>query len=262
MALKLKAALGAAAVCLASQAMAQITFYEHEGYRGRSATYNGPIASLERWNRAGSIVIEKGRWEVCEREAFRGRCALLRRGGYESLRGTGLEWQISSFRPASRRNYDLEPQVSAAPLYDYRRRPNERTYEVPVNWSRAVMGPPSQRCWVERQAVPSASSGNVGGAIAGAVIGGILGHQVGGGSGRDAATAAGAIAGGVIGNQVGGGGGQAYATQDVQRCQQAVSGPPAFWDVNYTFRGRQHNVQMSAPPGTTIVVNERGEPRG
>lgn len=40
------------------------------------------------------------------------------------------------------------------------------------------------------------------GAIGGAIAGGILGNQVGGGSGRVAATIGGAVAGGVIGNQV------------------------------------------------------------
>jgi len=267
MAITLKTAVGAAAVLVASQAMAQITFYEGENFRGRAVSTDRPIRNMDRMgigDSAGSVVVERGRWEVCELPRFEGRCAVLRRGNYDSLRGSGLDWNISSVRPAdSRRRYDAEPTASTAPLYDYRRRPNERTFEVPVNYSRAVMGPPSQRCWVERQAVPStSSSGNVGGAIAGAVIGGILGHQVGGGSGRDAATAAGAIAGGVIGNQVGGGGTPAYATQNVQRCEQTVSGPPAYWDVNYTFRGVQHNVQMSTSPGTTIVVNERGEPRG
>ena len=249
-----------AATCLfAAQAMAQITFYEHENYRGRGLTYNGPIASLEKFDRAGSVVVDRGRWEVCERPNFEGRCALLRRGGYENLRGSGIEWRVSSFRPAGRRNYDLEPQVSAAPVYEYRQRPSERTYDAPVNWTRAVMGPPTQRCWVERQAVPVNSGGNVGGAVAGAVIGGVLGHQVGKGSGRDAATAAGVIAGAAIGNQAGGS--NAYATQDVQRCQQNVGGAPAFYDVSYTCRGREHRVQLSSPPGNSITVNERGEPR-
>jgi hypothetical protein len=32
--------------------------------------------------------------------------------------------------------------------------------------------------------------------------------------------------------------------------------------VTYTFRGQVHHVQMSAPPGPTIMVNEgSGEPR-
>ena len=57
------------------------------------------------------------------------------------------------------------------------------------------------------------------------------------------------------------GGGQVY-TQDVQKCA-AVPGSekPAYWDVTYVFRGTQHRVQLAAPPGATITVNRRGEPR-
>ena len=262
---RFKAAVASATVLLAGQAFAQITFYERENFRGRAFTTNAPMRNMDRagfGDRTASIIVERGRWEVCEHPRFEGRCVVLRRGNYDSLRGSGLEWQISSVRPAdNRRRYDAEPTVSTAPVYEYRTRPSERTYSVPVNWTRAVVGPPNQRCWVERQAVPTQSSGNVGGAVAGAVIGGILGHQIGGGSGKDAATAAGAIAGAAIGSNSGGGS-TAYATQDVQRCRTEASGPPAFYEVSYTFRGTEHRVQMQNPPGTTVVVNERGEPRG
>jgi uncharacterized protein YcfJ len=122
------------------------------------------------------------------------------------------------------------------------------------------MGPPTQRCWTERQNVPVQSSNNLGGAIAGAVVGGILGHQVGGGSGKDAATVAGVVAGAAIGNQMGGGG-STYATQDVQRCTTQASGTPAFYEVGYNFRGTEHRVQMATPPGRTLTVNAQGEPR-
>lgn len=263
MAIKTKAAFAAATFILATQAMASITLYEGEGFRGRAVTVDRPVRDLDRMrfdDRAGSIIVDRGRWEVCEHERFEGRCALLRRGHYDSLRAAGLDWRISSIRPAERRErrYEAEPQVSSTPLYEYRQRPNERTYEVPVNWSRAVMGPPSQRCWVERQAVPT-SNANVGGAVAGAVIGGILGHQVGKGSGRDAATAAGVVGGAVVGSNIGGS--NAYATQDVQRCRTEASGPPAYYEVSYSFRGTEHRVQMASAPGQTVLVNERGEPR-
>lgn len=33
------------------------------------------------------------------------------------------------------------------------------------------------------------------------------------------------------------------------------------WDVSYRFRGQLHQVQMSTPPGRTVSVNDRGEPR-
>ncbi|MBC5764288.1 beta/gamma crystallin-related protein [Ramlibacter albus] len=266
-----RAAIAAATVVVASQAMASITFYEGEGFRGRAATVDNAVPNLReiRFNdRAGSVIVDRGRWEVCEHANFQGRCALLRRGNYDSLRSTGLEWQISSVRPAGQRRYDFEPQASVAPVYQYRQRPGERTYEVPVAWSRAVVTQQGsqQRCWVEKQQVPVAaqSSSNAGGAIIGGIVGGILGHQVGKGSGRDAATVAGAVTGAVVGNNVAGGGSSqpGYATQDVQRCENVpTTAAPAYYEVAYNFRGAEHRIQMAAPPGNTIIVNERGEPR-
>jgi uncharacterized protein YcfJ len=119
---------------------------------------------------------------------------------------------------------------------------------------RAVVGPPEQRCWVEREQVRGSG---VGGAIAGALIGGIIGHQIGGGSGRDIATAGGAVGGAIIGSNVA----RDRGSYDVQRCATAPSSAPAYWDVVYNFRGQDHRVQMTNPPGPTITVNGLGEPR-
>lgn len=47
-----------------------------------------------------------------------------------------------------------------------------------------------------------AASGSGAGAVIGAIAGGVIGHQFGGGSGKDVATAAGAIGGGFAGNEV------------------------------------------------------------
>jgi uncharacterized protein YcfJ len=261
-----KVAFAASALVLASQAMAQIVVYEREGFRGRSVVVNGEMRNVERralGDTAASAVVERGRWEVCEQPRFEGRCAVLRRGNYPDLRGTGMQWNIASIRPAREgRRYDLEPQATAGDDYAYRRRASERTQEVPIRDVRAIMGAANQRCWVERQAVPAANqNSNVGGTVLGAVVGGILGHQVGAGSGRDAATGVGAVAGAVVGNNVGRNSAPGYATQDVQRCQ-TVQGTPAYYEVSYNFRGTPHTVQMSAPPaGNTLIVNERGEPR-
>jgi uncharacterized protein YcfJ len=259
-----------AAVFLAAPAFAQITFYPGEGFRGRAFSTSEAVPDLGRRdfdNRASSIVVERGRWEVCEDSRFRGRCVVLRRGSYDSLDKLGLDERISSVRPAdSRRRYDNEAEAPMeTPNYAYRQRANERVYEAPVTSARAVMEASTQRCWVERQQVAPAANNNtnIGGAVAGALIGGILGHQVGGGSGKDLATAGGAVAGAVVGsNMAGGGGGGAVAgTRDVQRCENNVSGTPAYWDVTYNFRGREHQLQMSAAPGRSILVNDRGEPR-
>jgi uncharacterized protein YcfJ len=162
------------------------------------------------------------------------------------------------------RRYSQEvPEAMAMPNYAFRQRPEERLYQAPVTSVRAVVGPPNQRCWMERQQVSQpGNNANIGGAVLGGIIGGILGHQVGGGRGKDLATAGGAVAGAVVGSQVGGGSGGQVAGQDVQRCENVASTTPAYWDVTYNHRGTEHHVQMSAAPtGNTIVVNERGEPR-
>jgi uncharacterized protein YcfJ len=152
-----------------------------------------------------------------------------------------------------------------APTYRYPQPQHEPLYEVPVRSVRAVVGPPEQRCWVERQQVvePRSQGANIPGAIVGAVIGGVLGHQVGGGRGRDVATAGGAVAGAAIGASVGQGGEELYS-RDVQRCVdvQHHHVRPEYWEVIYDFRGVVHRVQMSAPPGRTITIDANGEPRG
>jgi uncharacterized protein YcfJ len=152
----------------------------------------------------------------------------------------------------------------AAPAYVLSEPPRERVYEAQVQSVRAVVGPPEQRCWIERwQVVEERNDGpNVPGAIVGAVMGGVLGHQIGNGRGRDIATAGGAVAGAAIGANVGRGGEHVY-NQDVQRCVNVESHVrPEYWDVTYQFRGVAHRVKMSAPPGRFIVVDENGDPRG
>ena len=228
----IRTALAAVIPLIASQAMAQVVLYERENFRGRSVVIDRDMRNLDRrglGDQAASIVVERGRWEVCEQPRFEGRCALLRRCNYASLRGSGLEWNISSIRRAGEgRRFDVEARATEGDDYRYRRRASERTQEVPITQVRAIMGPPNQRCWVERQQVQSADPGA---AVAGAVIAGILGYQV------------------------------APPAQTVQRCE-TVQGKPDHYEVSYNFRGSVRTVQMSAPPtSNTIIVNQRGEPR-
>ena len=250
-------------------AAGQVTFYEHEGFQGRSFTTEEQVGNFGRYgfnDRASSVVVSGDRWGACEGARFGGRCVALRPGRYPSLAAMGLNDRVSSVRTVSR-NARIEDHRYAPPTVaarDYRRRDNERLYEVNVTSVRAVVGPPQQRCWVEsEQVVENRPNANVGGAIAGAIIGGILGHQVGSGRGQDLATAGGAVAGAVVGASVGrDGGGQQARTQDVQRCENVPSqARPEYWDVTYSFRGQEHRVQVTAPPGPTITVNAQGEPR-
>jgi uncharacterized protein YcfJ len=268
MKLRLRTALGLAAVAIATQAVAQVTFYENDNFRGRSFTTSRQIANFDRFgfnDRASSVVVKRDRWEVCEDVRFNGRCVILRPGQYPSLAAMGLNDRISSVRTVGR-NMRIEedryaPQPIAAP--DYRRHDNERLYQARVIEVRAVVGPPEQRCWIEREQVAQERSGpNVPGAVAGALIGGVLGHQVGGGTGKDLATAGGAVAGAAIGANVGRDGTQHSSTQNIRRCETVSRQTrPEFWDVTYDFRGQEHHVQLTAPPGRTITVNNQGEPR-
>lgn len=252
---RLKLAMAAVALVGAAQAGAQATLYEHEYYDGYSLTAQRRIGNLAEFgfnDRASSLIIERDRWEVCEDARFSGRCVVLGPGRYPSLASMGLNDTVSSLR-----------MVDVAARYDdpdrypsYYRRDGERLYSANVTSVRAVVGPPEQRCWVEREQVPQRNQAP--GAIAGALIGGVLGHQIGDGTGRDVATALGAIGGAVAGANIS----SRIVSRDVERCVN-VSGRerPAYWDVTYVFRGQEHRVQTTEPPGTTITVNALGEPR-
>jgi uncharacterized protein YcfJ len=165
----------------------------------------------------------------------------------------------------AQRQADQAQRLAAAPsaAYDYRRRENEPLYDAPVTSVRAVVGPPQQRCWVERQVVDTGSPAiNVPGAVVGGVVGGILGHQIGSGRGQDLATGIGAVGGAVVGANVGRDTAGTVYTQDVQRCANVSTAPSVdYWDVTYNFRGYEHHVQTTSPPGRSILVNGQGEPR-
>lgn len=180
-----------------------------------------------------------------------------------TLAGCAAPYPVYEQPVSQNPTYNAPSQQQQRP--DYRRRDRERLYEVDVTSVRAVMGQREQRCWIEREAVaPQRQQPNVGGAIVGGVLGGILGHQIGGGRGKDIATAGGAVAGAYIGSNVGRDryGNPVAATRDVQRCSNnTASSEPAYWDVSYEFRGVIHHVQMSSPPGRSITVTEDGEPR-
>lgn len=255
----------------------RISLYEHDGLTGQALVTDRDVENFaERGfnDRASSIAVERGQWEICEDAYFGGRCAVLGPGRYGSLRAMDMNDRISSVRVlavdprgspgysrADDERYDRPPPP---PDYRYRRQRDERLFEADVTSVRAVVQPGGQRCWVEREQVAQDGSDvNVPGAVVGAVIGGILGHQIGDGSGRDIATVGGAVVGGVLGANVGRDrSGRQVVTRDVQRCAESPGrARPDYWDVTYQFRGQEHHVQMTRPPGRTITVNRRGEPR-
>ena len=100
----LQAVLGVAAIGLANQAVAQLTLYQGEGFRGPAFSTDRPVRNFDRIgfnDRASSAVVERGRWEVCEDEQFRGRCVVLRPGSYASLSGMGMSMRLGARRRRS-----------------------------------------------------------------------------------------------------------------------------------------------------------------
>ncbi len=219
----------------------QITLYEREGFRGRVLATEREIGNFQRTgfnDRASSVVVLGERWEACDDADFRGRCVILRPGSYPSLVAMGLNDRLSSVRPVAVDARFDDRRYAPLPVaaYDWRRRPQEQVFLADVTSAHAVFSSPRQRCWIEReqvtQAAPQIDTTDANGAMIG-ILGAILGVDTQG----------------------------AVATQDVQRCTTVPNQTPDYWDVTYRFNGIDHHLQTSAPPGRTISVNERGEPR-
>jgi uncharacterized protein YcfJ len=263
--------LVAAALVASSFANAEVIFYENDNFQGRSFVVNNPTSDFRSAgfnDRASSALVVGDRWEICEDSEFSGRCIVLRPGRYPSLASMNLNDRISSVRSVGRaaRVDDNRYAPPSYPVYDNRRRGSERLFEANVSSVRAVMSAPNRQCWVERERVGEyQNDNNVPGAIFGAIIGGVLGHQIGGGRGKDIATALGAVTGAAVGGNASSdsSGARGYS-QGVRRCETGNipnAGRPEYWDVTYIFRGQEHRVQMAYAPGPTISVNRLGEPR-
>ena len=93
----------------------------------------------------------------------------------------------------------------------------------------------------------------------GALVGGVIGHQFGGGSGKDAATAGGAIAGGVAGNQIQKGMQEknTYTTTE-QRCNTVMEDKSRTegYDVTYTFNDNEETIRMDKKPGERLRIED------
>jgi len=127
----LRQALGACGLAFATCASAQISFYENEGFTGRSFTTQEQVKDFSRFgfnDRASSVIVTHERWEVCDDARFGGRCMILRPGRYPSLQAMGLNDRISSVRPLPANERVAEADYAPMPMVtqDFRRRRNER----------------------------------------------------------------------------------------------------------------------------------------
>lgn len=79
---------------------AEITLYEHAQFAGAQLTLRGwtrDISGTGFNDRASSVVVNSGRWELCTEADFRGTCAVFTRGEYPVIDGR-LNDRISSAR--------------------------------------------------------------------------------------------------------------------------------------------------------------------
>ncbi len=90
------------------------------------------------------------------------------------------------------------------------------------------------------------------GALMGAIAGGTVGNNVGGGSGRTAATMLGVLGGAILGDKVEGA--PAPEVRTVQNCTNQVfyENRTTGYHVVYEFAGKQYTVQMPTDPGPTV----------
>ena len=91
-----------AAACLAANvAGAQIVLYENDNYDGRTFRASDSVSNLNDTgfnDRASSVVVRGGRWQICDNAYFGGRCETLGPGEYPSLRSMGMNDKVSSVR--------------------------------------------------------------------------------------------------------------------------------------------------------------------
>jgi hypothetical protein len=85
-----------------------VVLYEGPNLTGRRVTISGPTDHLGAFNdRARSMVVAGGDWELCEHDRYRGRCRVFAPGRYASL--AEFTADLSSLRP-------LAPPEIAPPL--------------------------------------------------------------------------------------------------------------------------------------------------
>jgi hypothetical protein len=107
--------IGATLALAASAVFAgEITLFERPDFQGRRLTIRGTMPNLDRTDfndRADSIAVRDGVWEVCTDAYFKGQCVRLQPGEYRNLRGS-LERSISSAREVGQAAY-----APPAPVY-------------------------------------------------------------------------------------------------------------------------------------------------
>ena len=106
-----KLMLAASLLALSGAAGAQLTLFEHDNFQGQRFDVRGAVENLGNTgfnDKASSIRIREGTWQVCDDAYFRGHCVTLQRGEYPSLGQFNMNDKVSSARELG--GYGAAPQ--------------------------------------------------------------------------------------------------------------------------------------------------------
>ncbi|MDH5245821.1 MAG: beta/gamma crystallin family protein [Betaproteobacteria bacterium] len=90
---------GIAACLTAGSALAQVALYENDNFGGRVYRSSSAVPNLHHTgfnDKASSVVVQNGRWQLCSDAGFRGNCVTLDPGVYPSLAAMGMNDKVSS----------------------------------------------------------------------------------------------------------------------------------------------------------------------
>ena len=85
----------------ASSAAQEIVLYQSENFRGPEFRASDSVSDLARVgfnDRASSVTVRGGSWQLCSDSFYRGQCVTLGPGNYSSLGAMGLNNAVSSLR--------------------------------------------------------------------------------------------------------------------------------------------------------------------
>jgi len=94
-------AVGIVAATYAFAASAQLVLYENDNFNWRSFRASNSVSNLDQNgfnDKASSVRVGNGRWQLCDDAYFRGSCVTLNPGEYPSLRAMGMNDKVSSAR--------------------------------------------------------------------------------------------------------------------------------------------------------------------
>jgi Beta/Gamma crystallin len=114
-----RAALAAAMLTALAAQAAPLEIYEQPDFQGMALGLDRPQADLGDYgfeNKAQSVVVRRGRWELCSEPGFRGNCVVLDEGRHASL-PRALQRRVSSARPQGDA-MGTGPADAAVVLYD------------------------------------------------------------------------------------------------------------------------------------------------